>query len=197
MQTERVSLFVDSANMNHACKRVGFYIDWKKTREFFVKDREFGTAYFYYAVQNNANTPSAASDNDRQRFLDFLSYNGYVVRVKNTKTFETEGGNSRYQKANLTIEIATDMLTTSEHWDVAYVFSGDGDFERVVEILRARGKKIYIVTAEGMLARELAYAADKPIIWIDNIKNEIGRTDRRPEEDAPSENAPFIQATVK
>lgn len=171
---ERVALFVDSANMHHACKRAGFYIDWKKTREYFTQSKEFGVAYFYYVVPEKVEI-------DRQRFLDFLSYNGYVVRTKNLKTYESDGSN--YQKANLSIEIVLDMLTTESQWDTAYVFSGDGDFERVVEILRAKGKKVHVVTTEGMLARELAYIVDKPVIWIENLKTEIGRTDRRPEEE--------------
>jgi uncharacterized LabA/DUF88 family protein len=171
---ERVALFVDSANMHHACKRVGFFIDWRKAREHFTRDRAVGGAFFYYAVPPQV-------EPERQRFLDFLSYNGYVVRTKTLKTVYDSQTGDAFQKANLSIEIALDMVSTSDHWDTAYLFSGDGDFERVVELLRSRGKKVHVVTTQGMLARELAYVVDKPVVWLEELDKHIGRTDRRPE----------------
>lgn len=171
---ERVALFVDSANMHHACKRVGYYIDWKKAREHFLGERAAAGAFFYYA------TPPTLEP-ERQRFLDFLSYNGWVVRTKNLKTVYDSQTGEAYQKANLSIEMALDMLATSEHWDTGYLFSGDGDFERAVEMLRARGKRVFVVTCQGMLARELAYVADKPVVWLEEMEPHIGRKDRRPE----------------
>jgi hypothetical protein len=32
-----------------------------------------------------------------------------------------------------------------------------------------------------MLARELAYAVDKPVVWLEDLEPDIGRTDRKPE----------------
>lgn len=171
---ERVALFVDSANMHHACKRAGYFIDWRKAREHFTRDKAFGGAFFYYAVPPQV-------DPDRQRFLDFLSYNGYVVRTKALKTVYDSQTGEAYQKANLSIEIALDMVTTAQNWDTAYLFSGDGDFERAVELLRGLGKRVFVVTSQGMLARELAYGADKPVLWLDELERFIGRTDRKPE----------------
>lgn len=171
---ERVALFVDSANMHHACKRVGFFIDWKKARDHFVRDKHAAGCFFYYAVPPQV-------EPERQRFLDFLSYNGWVVRLKTLKTVYDSQTGDAFQKANLSIEIALDMFSTAEHWDTAYLFSGDGDFERVVEVLRARGKRVFLVTTQGMLARELAYVADKPVLWLEELDKHVARTDRRPE----------------
>lgn len=176
--TERVALFVDSANMHHACKRVGYFIDWRKARDHFTRDRVAGPCFFYYAVPPQV-------EPERQRFLDFLSYNGWVVRLKHLKTVYDSQTGDAFQKANLSIELALDMLTTSDQWDSAVLFSGDGDFERVLEVLRARGKRVLVVAAQGMLARELAYAADKPVLWLEELDKHIGRTDRRPERAEP------------
>ncbi|HEV8360591.1 MAG TPA: NYN domain-containing protein [Candidatus Thermoplasmatota archaeon] len=173
-----MALFVDSANMHHACKRAGYFIDWRKAREHFTQGASFGGAFFYYAVPPTIEV-------ERQRFLDFLSYNGFIVRTKTLKTVYDSQTGEAFQKANLSIEIALDMVQTSDHWDTAYLFSGDGDFDRVVEVLRARGKRIHVVTAQGMLARELAYAVDKPVLWLEELEKHIGRTDRRPEKFEP------------
>jgi uncharacterized LabA/DUF88 family protein len=175
---ERVALFVDSANMHHACKRAGYFVDWKKAREHFTRDKAAGPAFFYYAVPPQV-------EPDRQRFLDFLSYNGYVVRTKTLKTVYDSQTGDAYQKANLSIEVALDMLTTCDAWDTAYLFSGDGDFERTVEVLRSRGNRVFLVAGQGMLARELAYVADKPVLWLDELERFIGRTDRKPERFEP------------
>jgi len=171
---ERVALFVDSANMHHACKRVGYYIDWRKARDHFSQDRVFTGAFFYYAVPPNV-------EPERQRFLDFLSYNGYIVRTKQLRTVPDGQGGEQFQRADVGVDIALDMLSTADHWDTAFLFSGEGDFNRLVEALRARGKRVHVVTSQGMLARELAYAADKPVFWLEDLERFIGRTDRRPE----------------
>ena len=61
---------------------------------------------------------------------------------------------------------------------MAFLFSGDSDFERAVELLRSRGKRIFVVSVRGQLSRELAYVADKPIIYLEEHRDALARTDR-------------------
>jgi uncharacterized LabA/DUF88 family protein len=46
----------------------------------------------------------------------------------------------RIIKGNLDTEIVLDMLNTVDNYGVAYLCSGDSDFERCVDLLRSRGK---------------------------------------------------------
>lgn len=57
--------------------------------------------------------------------------------------------------------------------------SGDSDFERAVELLRSRGKRIYVVSAKAVLSRELSYVADKPIFLLEDFRPALERDDRK------------------
>jgi uncharacterized LabA/DUF88 family protein len=89
----------------------------------------------------------------------------------------------RLIKGNLDTEIVLDMLNTVGNYDLAFLFSGDSDFERAVDLLRSRGKRVYIVTSRQSLSRELAYVADKPIFFLEDFREELRREDRRPAPD--------------
>jgi len=70
------------------------------------------------------------------------------------------------------------MLNTVSNYDVAFLLSGDSDFERAVELLRSRGKRVYVVTSRRSCSRELAYVADKPIFFLENLRGAIARENR-------------------
>lgn len=78
-------------------------------------------------------------------------------------------------KANVDTELILDLVNTADNYDVAFLFSGDSDFERAVDWLRSRGKRVYVVTARQVLSRELSYVADKPIFFLDDFREELPR----------------------
>ena len=169
----RVAFFVDGANMDGACRAARYFVDYRKAREFFLGDGQFYAGFYYIA-------DFTASDPLQQRYLDFLSHAGYIVRRRPVKVIQDQDTGERIIKGNLDTEIVLDMLNTVGNYDVAYLFSGDSDFERAVDLLRSRGKRIYVVTARGSLSRELAYVADKPIFFIEEYAERIRRDDRTP-----------------
>jgi uncharacterized LabA/DUF88 family protein len=57
------------------------------------------------------------------------------------------------------------------------LFSGDSDSERAVDLLRSRGKRVYVVTSRLTGSRELSYVADKPIFFLEDFKVELQRDD--------------------
>jgi uncharacterized LabA/DUF88 family protein len=169
--TDRVALFVDGANMDGACRRAGYFVDYRKAREFFLAGGIFNAAYYYVA-------DFTASDPLQQRFLDFLAHAGYIVRRRPVKVISDEETGERVIKVNLDTEIVLDMLNTVDNYDVAFLFSGDSDFERAVDLLRSRGKRIYVVTSSRQLSRELMYVADKPIFLLEACRDALAREDR-------------------
>lgn len=165
---DRVALFVDGANMDGACRSAGYWIDYRRARDFFVGPGNF-YAGFYYTVDVSQQDPM------QLRFLDFLSYSGYIVRRKPLKRITDQDTGHDVYKGNLDTEIVLDMLNTANHYDVAFLFSGDSDFERCVDLLRSRGKRIYVVTSRRSLSRELAYVADKPVFAIEDFQDVLAR----------------------
>lgn len=168
---DRVAMFVDGANMDHACREAGFFVDYRKARDLFV-GRGVYYAGFYYVADVTATDPI------QTRFFDFLAHAGYIIRRKPVKVItDTETG-ERVYKGNLDTEIVLDMLNTVNNYDVAYLFSGDSDFERAVDLLRSRGKRVYVVTNRKTMSRELAYISDKPVFFIEDFRAQIGRDER-------------------
>lgn len=167
---DRVALFVDGANMDGSCRRAGYFVDYRKAREFFLAGGQFYAGYFYIA-------DFTSSDPLQQRFLDFLARSGYIVRRKPVKNIIDEETGDRIIKCDLDTEIVLDMLNTVDNYDVAFL-SGDSDFERAVDLLRSRGKRVYVVASDRQLSREMRYVADKPIFLLEECRQALARDDR-------------------
>jgi uncharacterized LabA/DUF88 family protein len=79
------------------------------------------------------------------------------------------------QKANLDIEIVLDMFNTIDHYDMAVLVSGDGDFERPLQLLRARGKRFLVLSTHGFVARELREVAGMHYVDFEDIRERVER----------------------
>jgi uncharacterized LabA/DUF88 family protein len=67
---------------------------------------------------------------------------GFALVTKQLKTIMQADG-TQTQKANLDIEIVLNMSNTIDHYDMAMLVSGDGDFEWPLQLLRARAPQEY------------------------------------------------------
>ncbi|GAA4019270.1 NYN domain-containing protein [Deinococcus rubellus] len=156
---ERIGLFIDGANVYAAAKRLGWNFDHRKILEHFAGLGRLYNAFYYTAVP----TPV---DDKQKRFIDALTYMGYTVRTRTLRENTDEHGDT-HRRANLDIEIVTDLLTTADLYDVAVLLTGDGDFERPVEALRTRGKRVIVASIPEMTSYELRNAADEYVDFKD------------------------------
>jgi uncharacterized LabA/DUF88 family protein len=78
-------------------------------------------------------------------------------------------------KANVDTELILDLVNTVDNYDLAFLFSGDSDVERAVDLLRSRGKRIYVVTSRAVISRELVYVADKPVFFLEEFRAQLQR----------------------
>lgn len=168
---DRVAMFIDGANMDLAARRAGYFIDYKKAREYFLGHGLFYAAFYYIA-------DFTAKDPFQQRYLDFLSHTDYIVRRKAVKVIRDQETGETVTKANVDTELILDLINTADNYDLAFLFSGDSDFERAVDLLRSRGKRVYVVTSKQFGARELLYVADKPIFFLEDFRAELERADK-------------------
>ena len=79
-------------------------------------------------------------------------------------------------RANLDVEIAIDLLTVAPRTDEVWLLSGSRDLDRLVEVLRAQGLKITLITTEGMVARELRNAADR-FLELGSLRSELEKAE--------------------
>jgi len=171
-QSLRVSIFVDGANMFYTQKKgLGWFFDPGKLLKTLKGDDDLADAFWYMGVKTS---PESRDEN----FLRYLAYAGYTVRTKQLKTiFDPESGET-IQKANLDIEIVMDMFNTVENYHKAILLSGDGDFERALELLRSRGKRICVVSTQNWIASELRMAVGSHYMDLQDLRSQIERTER-------------------
>lgn len=165
----RLSIFVDGNNMFYAQQKNGWFFDPKRVLEYFVTEREVElvNAFWYTGLKD---------PQDQRGFRDALISLGYTVRTKILKEYYDDNSGRYSQKANLDIEIVVDMFNTVEQYDRVILFSGDGDFERAIELLRSKNTHVTVVSTEGMIARELRNATDR-YIDLNGIRSFIEKAD--------------------
>ncbi|MET0030763.1 MAG: NYN domain-containing protein [Limnospira maxima] len=155
--SKRLSIFVDGNNMFYAQQKNGWFFDPKRVLEYFLNldgETTLVNAFWYTGLKD---------PQDQRGFRDALISLGYTVRTKILKEYYDDTSGRYSQKANLDIEIAIDMFNTVDQYDEVVLFSGDGDFERAIELLRSKNTHITVVSTEGMIARELRNATDRYI----------------------------------
>ena len=169
---ERVGVFIDGANLYATARALGFDIDYKRLLELFNGDCRLIRAFYYTAlVEDQDYSPI-------RPLVDWLDYNGYTMVTKPTKEF-TDATGRRKVKGNMDIELAIDVMEMAVHLDHIVLFSGDGDFRRLVEAVQRKGVRVTVVSTvrsqPSMIADELRRQADR-FIDLAELQASIERT---------------------
>lgn len=143
-----------------------WFADPKRILEFIEKSGDIVDA-FYYIGQD------APPDARQQAFLDAFPGMGYTLVTKTIKTIYDSKTGTIKKKANLDIEIVLDMFNTIDHYDKAVLISGDGDFERPLQLLRARGKQFEIIATDAFMAKELRAVAGRHYTRFEDIQADV------------------------
>jgi uncharacterized LabA/DUF88 family protein len=177
---ERVGLFIDGSNLYAAARALNFDIDYKRLLDHFAAKGHLIRAFYYTALMEDQEYSPI------RPLIDWLDYNGYSMVTKPTKEF-TDASGRRKIKGNMDIELAIDVMEMAEHLDHIVLFSGDGDFRRLVEAVQRKGTRVTVVSTvrsqPPMVADELRRQADtfvelqelRPVI----ARSNQGREDRQ------------------
>ncbi len=174
---ERIGLFIDGANLYAAARALGIDMDYKRLLDEFASRGRLIRAFYYTAmIEDQEYSPI-------RPLVDWLDYNGYTMVTKPTKEF-TDASGRRKIKGNMDVELAIDMLEMADHLDHVVLFSGDGDFRRLVEAIQRRGVRVTVVSTlqsqPPMIADELRRQADRFIDLYD-LDPKISRQQSREE----------------
>jgi len=168
---ERLALFIDGSNLYAAAKALGFDIDYKRLLEVFANKGTLVRAFYYTALMEDQEYSPL------RPLIDWLDYNGYAMVTKPTKEF-TDSMGRRKVKGNMDIELAVDVMEMADSVEHLIIFSGDGDFRRLVEAVQRKGRRVSIVsttrTQPPMVADELRRRADN-FIELEELRSQIGR----------------------
>ncbi|HEC90932.1 MAG TPA: NYN domain-containing protein [Alphaproteobacteria bacterium] len=168
---ERIGIFIDGSNLYSAARALNFDIDYKRLLEYFSSEGRLIRAFYYTALFDDQEYSPI------RPLVDWLDYNGYTMVTKPTKEF-TDAQGRRKIKGNMDIELAVDVLEMADNLDHIVIFSGDGDFRRLVEVVQRKGVRVTVVSTvrsqPPMAADELRRQADY-FIELKDIQSQIGR----------------------
>lgn len=136
---ERTALFIDGANLYAAARGLNINIDYKRMLDYFSKRGRLIRAFYYTAlIEDQDYSPI-------RPLVDWLDYNGFTLVTKPAREF-TDSLGRRKIKGNMDIELAVDAMEMADHLEHIVLFSGDGDFRRLVEALQRRGVRVTVVS---------------------------------------------------
>ncbi|MEQ8967105.1 MAG: NYN domain-containing protein [Azospirillaceae bacterium] len=175
---ERLALFIDGANLYGAARSLGFDIDYKRLLELFAKKGRLIRAFYYTTLfEDQEYSPI-------RPLIDWLDYNGYTMVTKPIKEY-TDSQGRRKTKGSVDIDLAIDALEMADKADHILLFSGDGDFRRLVDAIQRRGVRVTVISTiksqPPMIADELRRQADNFIELLDlapHIQRNVARGER-------------------
>ena len=137
--TDRICLFIDGANLYSAARSLNFDIDYKKLLDEFRKRGILIRAYYYTAIMEDQEYSPI------RPLVDWLDYNGFSLVTKSAREYTDSNGRKRF-RGDMDIEIAVDMMEMAGRADHLVLFSGDGDFRRLVEAIQLKGVRVTVVS---------------------------------------------------
>lgn len=153
----KIATFIDGANLYAASKSIELDIDYARLHKWLSGQGHHIRAFYYTAIMEDQEYSPL------RPLVDWLDYNGFSVVTKPAKEF-TDAFGRRKVKGNMDIELAIDMLEAAGHVDHIFLFSGDGDFRRLVEAVQRKGVRVTVCStlksSPPMIADELRRQAD-------------------------------------
>jgi len=176
---EKVALFIDGSNLYATARALEFDIDYKLLLEWIASKSRLVRAFYYTAlIEDQEYSPI-------RPLVDWLDYNGYKMITKPAKEFTDSQGRKKI-KGNVDIELAIDMMEMASKVDHIMLFSGDGDFRRLLEAVQRKGARVTVIStiksSPPMVADELRRQADH-FLDLDDLAQYIMREHGGDDED--------------
>lgn len=172
-EQEKTAFFIDGANLYKAARNLGFDIDYKSLLAKAQVSCQLIRASYYTAIQEDRDQDYSPL----RPLVDWLDYNGYTMVTKITREFTDAQGKKRF-KGSTDVELVVDMMLMADRLDHLVLFSGNGDFRRVIEAIQAKGVRVSVVStvksAPPMASDELRRQADS-FIDLADLENVVGR----------------------
>ncbi|MEM6603746.1 MAG: NYN domain-containing protein [Pseudomonadota bacterium] len=170
-EEEKVSIFIDGANLYGAAKSLNLDIDYRRLKQQFARFGRLVRIYYYTAIMDDAEYSPV------RPLVDWLDYNGYNLVTKPIREYVDSAGRKKY-KGSMDIDLAVDAMLAADYVDHIMIFSGDGDYRCLVEGLQRKGCRVSvistIVTQPPMIADELRRQADM-FIELNDLRSYVER----------------------
>jgi len=167
MDQDRAIFFIDARNIlggQSEYQRNGnpnYQFGYKEIVDYMNQKRNYKVIRGYY--YDGAAHPSQRTV-DKERFFDHLRKLGITLRLKEID-FTKPGASQK----GVDICLTSDMISLAYEnaYDVAVLLSGDGDYVALVELVKAKGKRVVVLAFKNSIARSLKECADNVIYFED------------------------------
>lgn len=161
----KTAVFIDAANIELSAKDLGFQVDYKNLHEWLSKECSLKFIGFFTVRFDNKK---------HDAFLTVLKKTGYKLVTKPLKLIKNRKDGTHLRKANFDVEIAVEAVKRIDSYDTFILFSGDSDFDYLIQELKKLGKKVIVVSLKYHIAKELIQSSD---FYLDlrKIRKEIQR----------------------
>ena len=126
---DRVALFIDGANLYSAARASASISTTSACCRIPASEGASIRACYYTALLEDQEYSPI------RPLVDWLDYNGYTMVTKPAKEFTDANGRRKF-KGNMDVELAVDLMEMADFTDHVVLFSGDGDFRRLVEAVQ-------------------------------------------------------------
>jgi len=175
-------LFIDASNIHYYLVKAGWRVDWIKFKKFCEKHYESPKFFYYEGVPSKAqyfdthpdhSLPQfIAAKQDKMDYFKFLKSIPYIVRHKPVgRVYDNTSGQFKH-KCNFDVELTIDALDGIANYDAFVLFSGDGDFVKLVKYLKGKRKKTIAIAPSERFSDNLEKAANQ-VIYLEDLKAEI------------------------
>lgn len=186
-ESEKTALFIDGANLYKAARALGFDMDYKSLLAKSRTASQLVRAYYFTSMQEDREQDYSPL----RPLVDWLDYNGYTMVTKLAREFTDATGKKRF-KGSTDIELAVEMLMLAPKLDHIVLFTGNGDFRRVIEAVQSQGVRVSVVSTiksqPPMASDELRRQADR-FFDLAELEKDIGRTGGAPKRQRPAASA--------
>lgn len=186
----KVRVFIDYANLKSSALHIGKHTDLKvlydylssisyidKISLYYGTDPRNGKSFQFIEWLKNTGYDVVTKDvkyikvdmrelvstGKNKRLLEKLDKNTVKKFLSEVEKLDPKTDFLESPKCNFDIEIALDIFQSMKFCDGIILISGDGDFEKVVQLARAEGKYVIVIALRKFLAGELIKSADRYI----------------------------------
>jgi uncharacterized LabA/DUF88 family protein len=176
-------VYIDGANILHGSKKAGWKVDYKKLKNYLEGMYKVKNISFYDSIGYERSKEGGflydkkgllKINNAQDNFHNFLKGEGYRTVIKKLKFINNDFSKP---KNNMDTYLTIDVLQELDQWDNLVLFSGDCDFDRLVETVMNKGKNIAIYSFKSRLSYELrTKGINFPAVTfhiIDNLQKEL------------------------
>lgn len=171
---EKLAILIDGPNTYSASRALGFDVDYKLLRQEFLHRGRLLRISYYTVLHETGDDYSPM-----RPMLDWMNYNGFHVVTKPGKSFSNDDGPRH--KGRISMNLAVEAFELTKSVDHIVLFSGDGEFTPLVELIKRSGVRTTVISTinsnPGFVADDLRRAADH-YIDLDDLSETIQRPPR-------------------